>query len=144
MDTGGYSPVIKRPGRETPSSSEVKCVWSYTPIYPYVFMAWCLSTEEIYHLPNLLMLLKALHVRVHRSVNEVLSVRLRRTFLDVIFNATPISFLNSLLRLAPLLGLSSLAILMHSDCALLRKRGQLPAWITAQCLRMCLSVISEH
>jgi hypothetical protein len=37
---------VKRPGREVdhspPCNAEVKNSWSYTPIPPYVFVAWCL------------------------------------------------------------------------------------------------------
>jgi len=45
MDTGAFSPGVKRPGRKadksTPSSAEVKNAWRYTSITPHVFMAWC-------------------------------------------------------------------------------------------------------
>jgi len=44
--TGDLFPGVKQPGREVddsfPPSSEVKNVWSYTSILPYVFMVWCL------------------------------------------------------------------------------------------------------
>jgi hypothetical protein len=48
--TEGLSPGIKRPGREadhsTPSSAEVKNVWSYTSTLQYIFMAWCLDKNR--------------------------------------------------------------------------------------------------
>jgi hypothetical protein len=46
MGTSDTFPGVKRPRREddqsTPSSAEVKNVWSYTSIPQYAFMAWCL------------------------------------------------------------------------------------------------------
>jgi len=30
MTTGGFSPRVKRPGREAPSSAEFKNTWNYT------------------------------------------------------------------------------------------------------------------
>jgi hypothetical protein len=46
---GNLSLGVKRPMRKAdhspPSSSEVKNVWSYTSIPPYVLMAWCLITQ---------------------------------------------------------------------------------------------------
>jgi hypothetical protein len=46
VPTGGFSLVIKGPGREAdhspPSSAEVKNAWSYTSTPQYVFVAWCL------------------------------------------------------------------------------------------------------
>jgi hypothetical protein len=43
MGTGGSYPGLKRQGRETdhssPTSAEVKKMWIYTSIPPYVFMA---------------------------------------------------------------------------------------------------------
>jgi hypothetical protein len=42
----GFFPGVKGPGRganHSPlSSAEVKNAWRYTPIHPYVFLAWCL------------------------------------------------------------------------------------------------------
>jgi hypothetical protein len=47
MGTGGFSPGLKRPGREAdhspPASAQVKKTWAYTATTPpYIFMAWCL------------------------------------------------------------------------------------------------------
>jgi hypothetical protein len=43
---GALSPRVRRPGCETahslPSSAEVKNVWSYSFIFPFVFVAWYL------------------------------------------------------------------------------------------------------
>jgi hypothetical protein len=43
MDTGGFSPGVKRPGREADhsplASAEVKNTWIYTFTPPYAFMA---------------------------------------------------------------------------------------------------------
>jgi hypothetical protein len=43
MGTGGFSPEVKRQGREAdhspPTSAEVKKMWIYTTTPPYVFMA---------------------------------------------------------------------------------------------------------
>jgi hypothetical protein len=45
-ETGTVSLAVKRLGREadrlSQTSAEVKNTWIYTPIPPYVFMAWCL------------------------------------------------------------------------------------------------------
>jgi hypothetical protein len=46
MGTGGFSPRVKRPGREadhSPSASaEVKKMWIHTSIPPNAFIAYCL------------------------------------------------------------------------------------------------------
>jgi hypothetical protein len=46
MDTGAFSPEVKRPGREAdhspPASAEFKKIWIYTSTLPYAFMAQCL------------------------------------------------------------------------------------------------------
>jgi hypothetical protein len=46
MGTGGFSPGIKRQGREAdhspPASYEVKTICIYTTTPTYAFMAWCL------------------------------------------------------------------------------------------------------
>jgi hypothetical protein len=46
MGTGGFSPGVKRQGREAdhspPTSAEVKKMWLYTFTSPYAFMAYCL------------------------------------------------------------------------------------------------------
>jgi hypothetical protein len=42
MGTGGFSPGVKRPGREadhSPPSTEVNNTWIYTSTPPYAFMA---------------------------------------------------------------------------------------------------------
>jgi hypothetical protein len=47
MGIGVLSSGVKRPGRETETSSprtEVKNTWSYTPTTSYVCMAWCYKT----------------------------------------------------------------------------------------------------
>jgi hypothetical protein len=46
LSNGGFSPEVKRQGREAdhspPASAEVKKIWIYTSTPPYAFMAWCL------------------------------------------------------------------------------------------------------
>jgi hypothetical protein len=50
MGTKGSFPGGKAAGAWTdhspPSSAEVKNVWSYTSIHPYVFMVWCLVKDR--------------------------------------------------------------------------------------------------
>jgi hypothetical protein len=51
MSTRGSFPGVKRPGREvdhSPSSAEVKNVWSYTSTPQYTFMVWCSVKEKEY------------------------------------------------------------------------------------------------
>jgi len=47
-----YSPEVQRPGREAEyspqTSAEVKNIWGYTSIPPYVFMAWCLFKHRYF------------------------------------------------------------------------------------------------
>jgi len=51
MGTGGFSPGVKRPGREADHSpqynAEVKNAWSYTSTSPIVFIALCLVKQWI-------------------------------------------------------------------------------------------------
>jgi len=51
MDTGSSFLGVKRPGRVADhpprSCAEVKKVWSYTSIRPYVFKAWCFINRRI-------------------------------------------------------------------------------------------------
>jgi hypothetical protein len=49
-EIGVISLGVKEPGRETdhssPSSAEIKNVWSYTSTPQFVFMAWCLVKHQ--------------------------------------------------------------------------------------------------
>jgi hypothetical protein len=53
MGNGAFSSGVKRPKREADhltSSDKINNAWCFNFSPPYVFVIWCLSTEQLYRL----------------------------------------------------------------------------------------------